>query len=174
MSKLQIQKVSNPDDRSLPVFDELDRFVDDIRVRAYELFCNRGRRAGQDLEDWLRAEKEMNWPAAELEEEDDEFELKIALAGFKPEEISVTASPQELIVKASHESSHEEPDDDDESRLQWSEFRSNSIYRRFVLPSSIDVDHVEAEYKRGMLEIEAKKAAKTPRKGKKVKVSAAA
>lgn len=30
-----------------------------ISRRAYELYCARGRRAGKDLEDWLRAEKEI-------------------------------------------------------------------------------------------------------------------
>ncbi len=30
-----------------------------IRVRAYELFEERGRADGQDLDDWLRAESEI-------------------------------------------------------------------------------------------------------------------
>jgi hypothetical protein len=30
-----------------------------IRRRAYEIYCERGRRPGSELEDWLRAEREV-------------------------------------------------------------------------------------------------------------------
>jgi len=33
---------------------------EDIRARAYELFEARGREDGHDLEDWVRAEEEIN------------------------------------------------------------------------------------------------------------------
>ena len=33
--------------------------VERIRLRAYEIYIERGREAGRDLEDWLRAEKEL-------------------------------------------------------------------------------------------------------------------
>ena len=35
----------------------------DIRVRAYELFEQRGREDGHDLDDWLQAEAEFAMPA---------------------------------------------------------------------------------------------------------------
>ena len=35
----------------------------DIRVRAYELFEQRGREDGHDLDDWLKAEAEFTMPA---------------------------------------------------------------------------------------------------------------
>ncbi len=34
-----------------------------ISVRAYELFEQRGREDGHDLDDWLRAESEITMPA---------------------------------------------------------------------------------------------------------------
>jgi hypothetical protein len=34
-------------------------FEDEIRCRAYELYEQRGREQGHDVEDWLRAEKEV-------------------------------------------------------------------------------------------------------------------
>ena len=33
--------------------------VEEIRARAYEIYIERGQREGEDLEDWLRAEKEL-------------------------------------------------------------------------------------------------------------------
>jgi hypothetical protein len=32
---------------------------DEISRRAFELYCERGRTDGQDLEDWLQAEREI-------------------------------------------------------------------------------------------------------------------
>jgi hypothetical protein len=33
---------------------------DDIARRAFELYCNRGRTNGHDVDDWLNAERELN------------------------------------------------------------------------------------------------------------------
>jgi hypothetical protein len=33
--------------------------VDEIRRRAYEIYTERGRTPGQELDDWLRAEREL-------------------------------------------------------------------------------------------------------------------
>jgi hypothetical protein len=33
--------------------------LEEIRLRAYEIYVERGRIDGQDLEDWLQAEKEL-------------------------------------------------------------------------------------------------------------------
>ncbi len=33
--------------------------LEQIRLRAYELYIGRGRTDGQDLEDWFQAEKEL-------------------------------------------------------------------------------------------------------------------
>ncbi len=38
-------------------------YYQQIEVRAYELFEQRGREHGHDLDDWLRAESEVTMPA---------------------------------------------------------------------------------------------------------------
>ncbi len=167
MSNLKVRKVRSPKDRKLPVFKEFDEIADRIRVRAYNLFANRGFGMGNDVDDWLTAQREICWPTAELVEEDDEFEIKVALAGFEPEEISVTATPRELIVKASRKDERKE----DDEKVHWSEFRSNDVYRQIALPSDINVNKIEAEFKHGMLEIEAPKKKGKPTAAKKIKVS---
>jgi HSP20 family protein len=176
MSRVTVKKVPNESDRSLPIFDELALLADRIRERAYELFCDRGSGDGRDVDDWLTAEREICWPAAELEEDEDEFELKVALAGFEPHDISVVANPRELIVKAEHTSERKDDDGDDESAVHWTEFHRESVYRRVELPSPIDVNNVEAKFKHGLLEIEAPKLgeAQLPAKRVKVDVSSAA
>lgn len=174
MSSPKIDKVRSAEDRTLPVFAEFDQLMDRIRERAFERFCRRGSLPGHDLEDWLAAECEVYSPATELEEDDDEFELKVALAGFEPEDITVTATPRELIVKASHEY-EEKKSDDEKGKVLWSDFRREDVYKRVVLPADVDVGKISAEFKRGLLDIEAPKLKTRAKKKrpKKVKVSSA-
>lgn len=173
MSKLNIQKVPTAEDRKLPIFEELEEIADQIRVRAYNLFRGRGFSTGHDLDDWLIAEREICWPAAELVEEDDEIEVKVALAGFEPKDIEITATPRELILKATHKEDRKKDEEKEGLVVHWSEFHSNDVYRRIALPAEIDVNKVSAEFERGMLEIEAPKARKKKQASKKVKVTAA-
>lgn len=161
MSKLSVKKVSKPEDRSLPVFGEIEALFEKVRQRAYERFTVRGV-GGQALDDWLDAEREICWPASELIEEDDEFEIKVALAGFKPGEIGITATPRELIIKAEHD--YDEIEDDD--IVHFSEFRRSATYRRIPLPAEIDVTDIEVEFENGLLSIEAPKAGKARPKKK--------
>lgn len=170
MSELPVLKAAAAKDRKLPIFAEFDDLAEQIRVRAYNLFRGRGFAPGHELDDWLTAEHEICWPAAEFVEEEDEFEVKVALAGFEPQDISVTATPRELMIKASHSDKRKKAEDTDEGKIRWSEFRSNDVYRRIDLPADIDVDGVKADFKHGMLEIEAPKATKIKPQRKKVKL----
>ncbi|MGB5246264.1 MAG: Hsp20 family protein [Woeseia sp.] len=175
MSKVSVQKVSSEEDRKLPIFDELREVTDRIRLRAFNLFSKRGFGEGGDLDDWLLAEREVCWPATELVEEDDEFEIKVALAGFDSKDVTVTATRDELIIKASRKNEQEKSEDRAGVKVHWSEFQNNEVYRHIALPSDIDVDNIEAKFEKGMLEIEAPKL-KGIRKesaGRKVRISSA-
>lgn len=173
MSKPEIQKVPSTEERKLPIFQEIDDLADKIRVRAYNLFKGRGFSAGSDIDDWLTAEREICWPAAEMLEDDDHFNARVALAGFDPKDVAVTATPREIIVKASRKDEKKKTSKESDGMVRWSEFHSNEVYRRIHLPTDIDVDKVEAEMSRGMLKIKAPKAEKPKSATKKVKVDVA-
>jgi HSP20 family protein len=170
MSQVEIKRVSEQGDRSLPIFAEFDHLADRIRLEAYELFAHRGARDGHALDDWLAAEREHSWPAAELTESNGEFTLKVALAGFEPKEIDITATPGEIMVKAGHE--HKESGADDKSLLRWSEFQSNDVLRRVELPASVDVDKVKATLANGLLEITVPKEKSGKPVSRKIELSA--
>lgn len=170
MSRLNVKKVAAPSDRALPIFAEFDRLADRIRVQAFNLFARRGAGDGHELEDWLAAERELCWPAAELTERKDELVLSVALAGFEPAEIDVTATPREILIKAEKKS--ERKRDGEPSEVRWSEFRSNSVLRRVELPSAIDLDKISANLDNGLLKIVASKAGKAGDSPKRIEVSA--
>jgi HSP20 family protein len=82
--------------------------------------------------------------------------LEVALAGFEPGDISLTATPKEIIVKATHERRQES--EKDGATLRWSEFRSDYVLRRVELPAEVDVNKVNANLKNGLLTIVAPRA----------------
>ena len=170
MSRLNVQKVAATDDRTLPIFAEFDQLADRIRVQAHNLFAHRGAGDGHALDDWLAAERELCWPAAELAERDGAFVLNVALAGFEPAEITVTATPREIMIKAAHR--HEQKSaGKGEPKLRWTEFRSNNVFRRVELPAAVDVEKISANFQNGLLEIVAPQAQPAAESAKKIEIS---
>ena len=156
MSQLNVQKVRTTNDRSLPIFAEFDQLAERIRMQAYNLFAHRGAGDGRALDDWLTAEREVCWPAAELAEREGEFVLDVALAGFEAGDIAVTATPSEIIVKAAHK--HEQTSaGKNEPKLRWTEFRSSNVFRRVELPAQVEVERISASFENGLLKILAPK-----------------
>jgi hypothetical protein len=45
--------------KSQPIRNEPQNVEETVRTRAYELYEERGREDGRELEDWLRAEEEV-------------------------------------------------------------------------------------------------------------------
>ena len=158
MPDINVERVGDGK-RTLPIFKEMESLMDRIRTRAFEMFAGRGTGDGHALEDWLAAERELCWPAGELIEEDKAFVLTLALPGFAPADVSVTATPREIIVhaKSKTESKSEGEPKKGEAKICWSEFRSNDVYRRVELATDIDVQSVSASLKDGMLKIVATK-----------------
>lgn len=170
MPELNVQKVQRPEDRSLPIFAEFDRLADRIRLEAYNLFARRGSGDGRALDDWLEAERNVCWPAAKLVEQDGTFMLEVALAGFETSEISLTATPREIMIKAQHE--HTAASDEKAApKLRWSEFHSDEVYRRVELPSPINVDATKASLKNGLLVIVAPMDGSSKSKATKIEVA---
>ncbi len=156
MAEVKIQKVARTEDRTLPVFQEIEHMLQRIRDRAFAAFADRGFKFGNALEDWLTAERELCWPEAKLTEEDQHFGLTVALAGYEPKDVTVTATPRELIVAAKSEAARKGKAKDE--KICWSEFRSNDVYRRIELPADIKVEAVSAIMNNGLLKIVAPKA----------------
>ncbi len=177
MRKPKIDMVPAAEDRSLPVFEEFEKVMDRVRSRAYDLFKSHTFGNGNAIEDWLKAEHEICWPGAELVEGDDAFTVKVALAGFSGGDITVTATPSELIVKAVQESTTpaEASEVEHPETVHWSDFHFENVYRKIGLPSDVDVKKVTATFKDGMLTISAPKSAAEPKPApKKVEISSAA
>lgn len=168
MPNVEIQKVKDGQKTRLPFFEEFEKRFNDIQNRAFELFENGGRKFGHELENWLTAEREVfGSPAAELADKGDAYELQMALPGFEPKDVEVTATPQELII---HAASTQEKKSEKKNVL-WSEFTSSDVYRRIPAPTPLNTDGATATLDKGVLRITAPKAAES--KPKPVAIKAA-
>jgi len=79
--------------------------------------------------------------------------------GFKRRDISVTASPHELIVKATRQSKRRKRARKRPVMVRWTEFHNHDVYRRVELPDEIAVKAVVAKFTNGLLKIDAPKVA---------------
>ncbi len=144
----------------LPASDLFDRIQDlsnSIARRAFEIFENRGRALGRDLEDWLRAESEFLHPVhLDIAESPDAVTVRAEVPGFSAKELEVGVEPHRLTISGKRETSKEHTS----KKTIYKEQCSNQIYRATDLPAEVDTSKVTATLKNGMLELSMPKAAK--------------
>ncbi|MEO8051452.1 MAG: DUF2934 domain-containing protein [Acidobacteriota bacterium] len=77
-------------EEKLAGFVEVEKTIEKIRQRAFNLFEQRSGLPGFDWDDWLLAEHDVfGASSAELLENDKELKLRIAVPGFEPQDVTV-------------------------------------------------------------------------------------
>jgi molecular chaperone IbpA len=98
------------------------------------------------LENAARVQTIDNWPPYDIEKTgDDSYRITLAVAGFSPEDLSVTQEPNLLVVSGSKSA-------DDSGRYLYRGIAARAFERRFEL-----ADHVKAagaSFDNGLLTIE--------------------
>ena len=154
MSNVAVYRVQDGKPAATPFLQEVRDTFEAIQRKAFELFERRGAVPGYELDDWLRAERDLFWvPQAEITEVTNEFRIEVAVPGFEAKDLEVTAFSGMIVVKANAE----ERSSKQEGRVYYSEFGTRSLFRRFEPPAAIDVNRVTATLEKGMLTIVAAK-----------------
>jgi HSP20 family protein len=164
MSSVEVRRYHQWENAPKEIFEAVERLLEEVQRRAFDLFHKRGGIGGRDLDDWLQAERQLH-PAAELIERERDFQIRVALPGYDPKDVQVAALPDSILLEAKA-SSH--PDKED-GEVRFSEFSESAVCRRFDLPGGIDVEKVAAKLDKGILEITAGKGLL---EGKKIEVEA--
>lgn len=150
------------------IFNEIDKMRERVMHRAFEIFSSNGSLFGRDLDDWLQAEQQLVWkPAIELTEKDGAFRLELAAPGVDPKDIDIEITPEEVLIKAEVHHEHKE----DKGQIHICEFAHGSLFRAVRLPKTINPEKVKAEFKNGMLMLNAAVAEEA--RARKVKIEAA-
>lgn len=163
MSYVAIERIHEEGDISKFLFEEGKHLAQRVRERAFEIFENRGsgqnRNSGQnrgsELDDWLQAEHELTWaPESNLVDREGSFEIQVAVPGFNAKDVTVTAVPDAIVVRAKCTRNHNRQ----EREVCLCEFGERSLFRRFDLSHPIDTGQVTATLDEGVLKVSAAKA----------------
>ncbi len=84
-------------------------------------------------------------------ENDDEFIVKANVAGINPEDIEITYTDNNLSIKG--EVSSEREEEGEEGRYHLRERRYGTFSRTISMPSTVDVENIDAETKNGVLKV---------------------
>ena len=155
MQGVIVERIHEPERAASSLQAELESTAEEIRQRAFDYYLSRGGRGGADLDDWLRAEREVVWsPRAEMTEDDGEIVLRVDTAGLDAGNIRVKATRDAILIRADAGHRHEES----KGRICFCDF-GEKLFRQFDLPNAIDVDRVSATLDNGILQIVARKPA---------------
>jgi HSP20 family protein len=154
MGNVTVQKIREAN-QTLPLLPETSALLDEVRMRAFDFFKKRGGVSGDDMGDWLRAEREIfQVPSVELAENDNEFQLQLALPGFEVKDIRVAALPDSVIVEGESTHQHRETS----GTVHFCEFGERRVFRQIPLPQPVDVDRASATLDKGLLRVRVAKA----------------
>ncbi|MDM1073918.1 Hsp20/alpha crystallin family protein [Empedobacter brevis] len=108
------------------------------------------------------------FPAVNIKENEDSFEILFAAPGFKKEDFEIEI--EENILKVSSEI--KETEDIKEEKFSRREFNFTSFKRAFTLPETIDEDKIEASYVDGILKLSLpKKEEALPKEKRSIQIS---
>ena len=126
-----------------------------IARRAYEIFESDGRVRGHDLAHWLKAESELFEPRPfNVRESRENLTVLAEVHGFSPRELEVDLEPRRVTIIGKHQGHSERKMDGRSS----SEMHTDRLLRSLQLPVEIDTRHATARLRRGVLELDVKKA----------------
>jgi len=106
-------------------------------------------------------------PAVDIYEDPQKVVLKLEVPGLEEKDLDVRVENHTLTVRGERKFEKEEK----EENFHRIERRYGSFYRAFTLPSTVDVEHVNASYKAGVLRLELSK--KPEAQPKQIKVNVA-
>jgi HSP20 family protein len=93
--------------------------------------------------------RDINVPAVNIKERDNNFQIELAAPGFKKEDIKLDLEENVLTISAERQAEKSEEQNDYTRR----EFSYNSFSRSFSLPENSNADKIEGEYKDGIVRI---------------------
>lgn len=105
-------------------------------------------------------------PAVNIKNKKNEYQIEVAVPGFKKEDFEVTVENGILNISATTSADTEELAEEYTRR----EFTMSSFSRSFGLPDDISDDALKANYKDGLLKLSIKKSQEKKSPAKKVKI----
>lgn len=96
-------------------------------------------------------------PAANITENENDYQIEIAVPGMHKDEISVSVENNVLTLNGEKKEERKE----EKERYTRREFTYNSFVRSFTLPENVDEDRISAKQENGFLRLSIPKVAVT-------------
>ena len=130
---------------------ECDAMIDSIQRRAYALFEERGHDHGSDLDDWLRAERQIVQPVPiDLFHKENKLIFFAEVPGFSANELKVNLEPHAVTISALKGGTSKERGP---GAIVLQERAPRRMFRTFVLPFVVVPEKATATLKDGLLEV---------------------
>ena len=153
---VQVKSETLPAIHAGPPSDVIRRKFDGLARRAYEIFESNGHSIGEDLANWLRAERELfHVVHIDLSETPEKFSVRAEIPGFAASELETYIEGRRVTISGKREKREEQKD----SKRIYSEFCSDQVLRAVELPSDVNAKDATATLKDGILELQIPKAA---------------
>ena len=134
--------------QNISLIDQIEDTFNALARRAYDIFEENGRAFGHDLENWLKAERELlHVVPVNVTESDESLEVRAEIPGFNEKEIEIAVEPKRLTITGKREAKKEEK----KGRTLYAESSSNQLLRVVDLPAEIETEKVKANLKHGVL-----------------------
>lgn len=102
---------------------------------------------------WLGNPLEDFFPAVNIKEGNQHFNIELAVPGFAKEDFKIDMDGDVLNISATKQSETEKKDE----KYTRKEYSYNSFSRSFTLPSNANGEKIEAKYENGILKLEVPK-----------------
>jgi len=140
---------------------EIDRMFDDFAINPFRL-----RRPAFDLEPFWQPESWVAAPPINLIERDHAFELTADLPGLDEKNVELKLANGVLTISGHKEEEKEEKRQD----FRMRERSFGSFQRSLRVPDGVDVDKIEANFKKGVLTVTLPKTPEAQKAVKKIEV----
>lgn len=99
---------------------------------------------------WLDKDFEDFFPAVNIKESDNQFNIELAVPGFNKEDFKINMEADVLNISAEKKSETQ----DKNERYTRKEYSYNSFSRSFTLPQNANGEKIDARYENGILKLE--------------------
>jgi HSP20 family molecular chaperone IbpA len=143
---------------AVTLFNRMEEIQQEVARQAYDLFEQRGREHGHDVEDWAAAESQLLAPISIQEIENaDGLEITARVPGFNEHDIEIAVEPRRVFLSGKSEKTTEATDEDAPATLR----QTAMFFRAIDLPVEVDAAKATAQLTDGTLRLSLPKLAAT-------------
>ena len=86
-------------------------------------------------------------PSVNSIENDNSFEIDLAVPGMKKDDFTIQLNDKVLVISSENTNSVEN------NSMSLNEFNYSSFQRSFIVPETVELDKIKANYKNGILKV---------------------